>query len=90
MYKLDQDKFCNSVAGCRTFHSPEQLLHIIEKIMTLLGRVRVEKNGPRSIDIDILFYDDIKIQNPSLTIPHPKIAERKFVLSGLKEVGFVF
>jgi len=52
-----------------------------------LGRARAELNGPRTIDIDILLYDQIKIHTPQLTIPHPRMLQRDFVLIPLKQIS---
>lgn len=89
MYKLDQPNFLNTVIKVKTYFSPKELLSVIEHIMKKMGRVRLEKNGPRIIDIDLLLYDDIKLDSEDLIIPHPRIKEREFVLSGLGDLDYV-
>ena len=82
-----QEKFLNGAAKIETKFSPEELLKTINRIEEQLGRIRKEKDGPRTIDIDILTYDQIQIQTPTLTIPHPRMQERDFVLIPLKEIS---
>ena len=81
-----QDKFLNAVLKGKTQLSPEELLEVIQSVERKLGRVRKIINGPRTIDIDILLYDDIKLVSRRLIIPHPRMMERSFVLEPLKEV----
>ena len=81
-----QNKFLNSVIKAETELSPLELLTVINKIEEQLGRVRTISNGPRTIDIDILIYDNLEINDPDLSIPHPRMLERDFVLIPLKEI----
>ncbi len=81
-----QPKFLNAVAKVRTDLPPEELLKTLLSIEQKLGRIRNEKNGPRTIDIDILLYDNVVIATPSLTIPHPRMRERNFVMGPLMEL----
>ncbi len=81
-----QGKYLNAVVKADTELFPQELLGVIFEIEKQLGRVRGIKNGPRTIDIDILFYDDIKIDTPELTIPHPRMRERDFVMKPLREI----
>ena len=81
-----QADFLNGALKVKTDHSPEELLVIIKAIETQLGRVKTILNGPRPIDIDILLYNNIAIDTPALTIPHPRMKEREFVLQPLKEI----
>ena len=81
-----QRKFLNAAVKATTVFSPEELLRIIKKIEKNLGRVKTIHHGPRIIDIDILLYDDIKINSEILTIPHPEIFKRDFVIQPLKEI----
>jgi len=81
-----QPKFLNAVAKVQTSLSAEALLQTALAIEQKLGRVRCEKNGPRTIDIDILLYDNAVIKTPTLTIPHPRMWEREFVMGPLKEI----
>lgn len=84
---IPQDKFLNGVLEIETTLSPKDLLGELNKIEKKLGRVRVVKEGPRTIDLDILYYGDERIEEKGLVIPHPKIQEREFVLKGLRELG---
>ena len=81
-----QDKFLNGVLKIETFWSPQELLQVLQTIEKRLGRVKTVINGPRTIDLDILLYDDIKITTPELTIPHPRMWAREFVIKPLREV----
>jgi len=85
--KTDQPDFLNQVLLIETKWSPQVLLKRILQIEEKGGRIRTEKNAPRTIDIDILFYDQLVIQEPGLSIPHPRIAERRFVLEPLNEIS---
>jgi len=85
--KKDQPDFYNMVVQAKTDRAPEDLLTAILAIERSLGRVRKEKWGPRTIDIDILFYEDKVFDDPALIIPHPHLAERKFVLVPLHEIA---
>ncbi len=78
--------FVNAVAEVYTLLDPFALLYRLEEIERIMGRKEKGNNAPRPIDIDILFYDDLKLRHPDLTIPHPRIEERDFVLIPLKEV----
>lgn len=82
----DQGKYLNSVLKAETTLSPAELLQLINKIEKKLGRIRTIVNEPRTIDIDILLYDNIETNEPDLTIPHPRMFERNFVLGPLKEI----
>lgn len=82
-----QEKFLNASIEIETLLSPRELLTHLQKIESALGRVRIVKNGPRTIDLDILFYDDKKIREEDLVVPHPRIKKREFVLNPLKEIA---
>ena len=82
-----QPKFLNAVALCETDHSPEKFLKILQTIEKKLGRVRTIINGPRTIDLDILLFDDLRVSSPELTIPHPRMFNRDFVMIPLKEIA---
>ena len=81
-----QGKFLNAVLKASTVLSPEELHEITQGIERKLGRIKKDINGPRVIDIDILFYDDIKLVTRKLLIPHPRCLERPFVMQPLKEI----
>lgn len=81
-----QGKFLNAVLKATTALKPEQLLERTLLIEKNLGRVRTLRNAPRTIDIDILLYDEIKYHSPQLDIPHPRMRERNFVMRPLREI----
>jgi len=83
----DQDWFVNSVIQITTSLSPEELLRVCLSIEHAMGRTRTKKWGPRIIDLDILFYDDLILKREGLDIPHPGIAERSFVLAPMNEIA---
>jgi len=83
----DQPDFLNAVCRARTALAPHDLLRAIKAIETALGRRPSFRNAPRPIDIDILFYDDLILDTPDLTIPHPRLAERAFVLVPLADIA---
>ena len=85
-YFIEQPDFLNAVIKIKTSHSPLQLLNLLLKIETELGRIRTKKNGPRLIDMDILFYGDRIIKSDDLEIPHPMLYERLFVLKPLEDI----
>jgi len=80
MYFEEQDRFVNTVIKGETDLKPEELLKFVKTIEKELGRQKRFRNGPREIDIDILFYDQLKLENSVLILPHPRIKEREFVL----------
>ena len=82
-----QPKFLNAVAFCETDHSPQEFLKVLLTIEKNLGRERTVTNGPRTIDLDILLFDDLSISTPELTIPHPRMFKRDFVMTPLKEIA---
>ncbi len=84
---LDQDWFINCVAAVRTTLSPQELLRACQEVEQFLGRKRSVRFGPRTIDLDILFYGDQIIRETDLTIPHPRAHERRFVLEPLAEIA---
>jgi 2-amino-4-hydroxy-6-hydroxymethyldihydropteridine diphosphokinase len=83
----EQNWFINLVLKIRTGLSPRALLHLTQKIEKDLGKDTKFKWGPRDIDIDILLYDNEQISEPGLTIPHPLLHVRNFVLSPLSEIA---
>lgn len=82
----DQPPFLNACVGAITTASPHVTLQLIKSIETEMGRRPSRRWGPRLIDIDILFYDRVILHDPGLTIPHPRIAERVFVLAPLADI----
>jgi 2-amino-4-hydroxy-6-hydroxymethyldihydropteridine diphosphokinase len=81
---IDQPKFLNAVAELETELAPRGLLDRLLEIERELGRIREgPRYGPRTIDLDLLLYGDELIEEPGLTVPHPRLAERLFVLQPL-------
>ena len=85
--KTDQGWFVNGVVSLETSMGPRELLEFLISIEKRMGRVREEKWGPRTIDLDILFCGDQILNDIDLHIPHPRLHERRFVLIPLKEVA---
>jgi 2-amino-4-hydroxy-6-hydroxymethyldihydropteridine diphosphokinase len=83
----EQDKFLNQVLKVETYLGPEALLKHLKRLEVALGRVPSFENGPRLIDIDILLFDDLVMDTPELTIPHPRLHERAFVLVPLNDIA---
>ena len=86
---LDQPSFLNGAAQLETALPPRELLERLLEIESRLGRVRGEgpRFGPRTIDLDLLLYGDQTIDEPGLTVPHPRLAERRFALEPLAELA---
>jgi 2-amino-4-hydroxy-6-hydroxymethyldihydropteridine diphosphokinase len=83
----DQPKFLNGVVEIETSLTPPELLRFIQDVEKKFDRVRIKRWGPRTLDIDILLYDNLKISEPDLTIPHPYLEKRAFVLVPLAELN---
>jgi 2-amino-4-hydroxy-6-hydroxymethyldihydropteridine diphosphokinase len=86
-YVEDQPRFYNLVCHATTYLSPLASLHSLKALEAKLGRVTGPRFGPRLIDLDLLLYDDFQLDTPELTLPHPRLAERAFVLVPLAEVA---
>ena len=84
---LDQAWFLNSAIEAETELSPEKLMEALLEIERAMGRERRVPKGPRMIDMDILLYGEEVVRTPGLEIPHPRMAERKFVLVPLAEIA---
>lgn len=85
---LPQGKFLNGALKIQTDYSPEELLWELKKIESILGRKKTNLRwGPRTLDLDILFYGDCIMKNSYLTLPHPEIAKRTFVLKPLAQIA---
>jgi len=82
-----QGKFLNAVARLDTTLDVRELLDFTRKTEKRLGRKRTVKNGPRTIDLDILLFDDKHLKRSDLEIPHPKMLERDFVMKPLNEIA---
>ncbi len=85
--KTDQPDFLNQVLQITTLFTPLMVFHKLQQIEKQLGRIRYEKWGPRSIDIDILFYGNRIIHNSYLQIPHPELQNRNFVLKPFLDIA---
>ena len=83
----DQPQFLNQVVEAETALPPAELLDHLKRTEKLLGREKTFKNGPRIIDLDIIFYNEEVINTPPLVIPHPHMAERAFVLLPLADIA---
>lgn len=83
----DQPTFLNQIIKADTILTPLDLLAFLKDTEVILGRQETFRFGPRLIDIDIIFYDDLVMETPKLTIPHPGIAVRAFVLIPLAEIA---
>ena len=84
--RTDQPRFLNAVAELETGLDPAALLDRLLEVERDLGRVRLERWGPRTIDLDLLLHGDRRVQMGGLTVPHPRLHERRFVLEGLAEL----
>ncbi len=83
----DQPKFLNQALKVQTYLEPEPLLKHIKRLEIALGRKASFQHGPRLIDMDILFYDEIILNTPALTLPHPRLHERGFVLLPMMDIA---
>ena len=82
------DDYVNAVVEVQTSHlTPLQVLEILQRIEQAAGRQRPYRNAPRTLDLDVLLYGDLQDSNPTLTLPHPRMWERAFVLVPLSEIA---
>lgn len=79
--------YVNAVAELHTALSPHELLAELQRLEQAAGRERPWRNAPRTLDLDLLLYDDVRLDSPELTIPHPRMHERAFVLVPLAEIA---
>ncbi|HVP91431.1 MAG TPA: 2-amino-4-hydroxy-6-hydroxymethyldihydropteridine diphosphokinase [Terriglobales bacterium] len=84
---VDQPWFLNQALEVRTDRTPQELLELAKAIEAGLGRVPAETKGPRTIDVDLLLAGETVIESPELTVPHPRLARRNFVLVPLAEIA---
>lgn len=82
-----QGRYLNAAAALETTLDPFKLLRLLQQIEARFGRVRTLQWGPRTLDLDLLLYDDRVIDTPELTVPHPRLAGRMFVLEPLAEIA---
>lgn len=83
----DQPLFLNAAVQISTEHAPKSLVLLLQTIERRLGRRRTTRWGPRRIDLDLLLYDDQRIDQPDLVVPHPELAHRAFVLVPMAEIA---
>ena len=83
----DQPSFLNQVVKVETYLEPEPLLRHLKRLEVVLGREPSFPNGPRLIDLDLLFFDDLVLVTPALIVPHPRLQERAFVLVPLNDIA---
>jgi 2-amino-4-hydroxy-6-hydroxymethyldihydropteridine diphosphokinase len=83
---VDQPRFLNGAARVETDLSPRELLDVLLAVERELGRERLERWGPRTIDLDLLLYGDEAVSEPGLRVPHPRLHERRFALEPLAEL----
>lgn len=86
-YVQDQPAFLNIAVGGQTELSPQDLLTFLKQIENEIGREKTIRYGPRLIDLDILLYEDVVLDTADLQIPHPRMAERGFVLLPLADIA---
>jgi 2-amino-4-hydroxy-6-hydroxymethyldihydropteridine diphosphokinase len=83
----DQPMFLNQAVKVETYLEPEPLMKHIKRLEIALGRKESFRNGPRLIDNDLLYYDDLVLDTPVLTLPHPRLHERAFVLLPMMDIA---
>ena len=83
----EQPSFLNQAIAIKTLLTPEELMNSLLHIEELMGRIRTVKYGPRTIDLDILLYDQIIMNSQLLKLPHPSLPERRFALTALAEIA---
>ena len=83
---LDQPPFLNGAAALETELSPRELLDVLLDVERRLGRERRERWGPRTIDLDLLLHGETEVDEPGLTVPHPRLHERRFALEPLLDL----
>jgi 2-amino-4-hydroxy-6-hydroxymethyldihydropteridine diphosphokinase len=84
---VEQPPFLNGAVAVETSLSPQELLERLLEIERTLGRVRTERWGPRVVDLDLLVYGDVRVEEPGLRVPHPRLHERRFALEPLAELN---
>ena len=84
---VEQPRFLNGVVVVETSLSPRELLELLLGVERALGRVRTERWGPRTVDLDLLVFGDEIVDEPGLRVPHPRLGERRFALEPLAELA---
>lgn len=82
-----QSPYLNLVVELDTARTPRELLDVAHRLETAAGRVRTEKNGPRTLDVDVLLVGELAIDEPDLVVPHPRMWRRRFVLAPLADLA---
>lgn len=83
----DQPRFLNQVVEAEWTGTPRELLRVVKSVEREGGRMPARRWGPRAIDVDILLFGDRRVAERDLVLPHPRLAERDFVIEGLRELG---
>lgn len=83
----DQDDFYNAVVAIETTMEPYKLLELLQEIERAQGRQRLIRWGPRTLDLDLLMFGELEMDDPALILPHPRLAQRRFVLEPLIELA---
>ena len=83
----DQDRYLNLVAELRTDRSARDLLGVCRRLEAAADRVRLERWGPRTLDVDVLWIDGVIVDDPDLTVPHPRLWQRRFVVAPLRDLA---
>lgn len=83
----DQPEYFNAVVELHTPMSPHEVLNLAQKLEADANRVRTIVNGPRTLDVDVLIYDDEHIDDADLVVPHPRMWERNFVIAPLRDIA---
>ncbi len=83
----DQGAYLNLVVGLRTDRTPHELLGVCRRLEAAAGRVRDERWGPRTLDVDVLWVEGVAVDDPDLIVPHPRMWERRFVVAPLHDVA---
>ena len=84
---LHQGPYLNIVVELETERSPHELLGMCRRLESAANRVKAERNGPRTLDVDVLLVGDLTVNDPDLTVPHPRMWERWFVLAPLADLA---
>jgi 2-amino-4-hydroxy-6-hydroxymethyldihydropteridine diphosphokinase len=83
----EQGPYLNVVVELDTDLAPRQLLSVCHRLEAAAGRVREERWGPRTLDVDVLWIDEVEVDEPELQVPHPRMWQRRFVLAPLQELA---
>jgi 2-amino-4-hydroxy-6-hydroxymethyldihydropteridine diphosphokinase len=83
----EQEPYLNLVVALETDLEPHELLAVAQRLEAEAGRVRAERWGPRTLDVDILWIDRVNVDEPDLQVPHPRMRQRRFVMAPLAEIA---